>query len=115
MATNQKSSGNSKQSGGVQGGTPEQHAEAGRQSHKNDGNSASKQSASSGAGSKQSASKGSDTSGSKQSASHASDSAGNKQSGSKGSGSASGGGTQGGTPEQHAAAGRQSHKNDDKK
>ena len=37
---------------------------------------------------------------------------GNKQSGSQGSGSRSGGGTRGGTPEQHAEAGRQSHKND---
>jgi len=39
---------------------------------------------------------------------------GNRQSGSSGSGS-SGGGTRGGTPEQHAEAGRQSHKNDDKR
>ena len=98
MATNQKSSGNNKQSGGVQGGTPEQHAEAGRQSHKNDGKSGSKQSASQGSGSKQSSEKGS----------------GSKQSGSQGSGG-SGSGTRGGTPEQHAAAGRQSHKNDAKK
>jgi hypothetical protein len=39
---------------------------------------------------------------------------GNKQSGSQGSGSraGSGSGTRGGTPEQHAEAGRQSHKND---
>lgn len=37
---------------------------------------------------------------------------GSKQSGNKGSAS---GGTQGGTPEQHAEAGRQSHKNDGKK
>ena len=37
---------------------------------------------------------------------------GSKQSGNKGSAS---GGTQGGTPEQHAEAGRQSHKIDGKK
>jgi general stress protein YciG len=36
---------------------------------------------------------------------------GSRQSGSGGSG----GGTRGGTPEQHAEAGRQSHKNDDKR
>ncbi|GGX88971.1 hypothetical protein GJV26_25235 [Massilia dura] len=41
-----------------------------------------------------------------------SSSSGSKQSGNKGSAS---GGTQGGTPEQHAEAGRQSHKNDTKK
>jgi len=48
---------------------------------------------------------------------------GNRQSGSGGSGggsgggnnAGSGGGTRGGTPEQHAQAGRQSHKNDDKR
>jgi hypothetical protein len=44
---------------------------------------------------------------------------GNNQSSSGGSGSGSGssggGGTRGGTPEQHAKAGSQSHKNDDKK
>ena len=46
---------------------------------------------------------------------------GNRQSGSSDSGSrqstggSSGGGTRGGTPEQHAEAGRQSHKNDDKR
>jgi general stress protein YciG len=49
---------------------------------------------------------------------------GNRQSGSQGSGgggggggnnAGSGGGTRGGTPEQHAQAGRQSHKNDDKR
>jgi len=51
---------------------------------------------------------------------------GNRQSGSEGSGgggggggnnagSGGGGGTRGGTPEQHAQAGRQSHKNDDKR
>jgi len=45
---------------------------------------------------------------------------GNRQSGSSESGSrqsgsgGSGGGTRGGTPEQHAEAGRQSHKNDNK-
>ena len=46
---------------------------------------------------------------------------GNRQSGSESGGSrqsgsgGSGGGTRGGTPEQHAEAGRQSHKNDDKR
>jgi general stress protein YciG len=46
---------------------------------------------------------------------------GNRQSGSSDSGSrqsgsgGSSGGTRGGTPEQHAEAGRQSHKNDDKR
>ncbi|TWI67525.1 hypothetical protein IP91_01638 [Pseudoduganella lurida] len=58
MASNRKSSGSkqgsssagSKQSGnqgsasGVQGGTPEQHAEAGRQSHKNDAKKSSSRS-----------------------------------------------------------------------
>ena len=41
---------------------------------------------------------------------------GSSESGSRQSGSGgSGGGTRGGTPEQHAEAGRQSHKNDDKR
>jgi len=76
---------------GNQGGSHQQHVEAGRQSHKND-------------------------------ASRQSDSLSNQQSGSgsggsaqSGSGSRSGTGVQGGTPEQHAAAGRQSHKNDKKR
>lgn len=62
----------------------EEARKAGRMSHKNDGNSqsASGQGASGGSGG-----------------------------GSKG-GSGSSGGTRGGTPEQHAEAGRQSHKND---
>ena len=38
---------------------------------------------------------------------------GNSQSGSGGSSGSGGGGTRGGTPEQHAKAGSQSHKNDD--
>ena len=38
---------------------------------------------------------------------------GNNQSGNSGSGGSGGGGTRGGTPEQHAKAGSQSHKNDD--
>jgi general stress protein YciG len=37
------------------------------------------------------------------------------RSGNKGSRQSSSGGTRGGTPEQHAEAGRQSHKNDDKR
>jgi hypothetical protein len=91
MSANQK--GGSKQSvrqDGVQGGTPEQHAEAGRQSHKND---ASRQSGGAGSG-------GPATGG-----------ASGGRSGSSGSAS----GTRGGTPEQHTEAGRQSHKNDGKK
>lgn len=108
MASNQKK--------GKQGGTPEQHAEAGRQSHKNDAN---KQSGS-GSGSRSGSSAGS---GSRSGAQEENlemgrqgKSEGNKQSGS-GSGSRSGSstGVRGGTPEQHAAAGRQSHKNDAKK
>jgi hypothetical protein len=94
---------------GKQGGTPEQHAEAGRQSHKND---ASKQSGAAGSSSRSS---GGGTRGGtpEQHAeagrqSHKND--GNKQSGSAGSSSRSSG-TRGGTPEQHAEAGRQSHKN----
>jgi len=96
MASNQKKS---SPRPGNQGGTHEQHVQAGRQSHKND-------------------------------ASHQSDSLSNQQSGnasigsqqsgsrsgqSAQSGSRSGAGVQGGTPEQHAAAGRQSHKNDKKR
>ena len=65
--------------------TSEEARKAGSMSHKNDGN---RQSGSSDTGS--------------------------RQSGSGGSGG-SGGGTRGGTPEQHAEAGRQSHKNDDKR
>ena len=74
----------------TQGGTHEQHVEAGRQSHKNSdagnqssaaGNSSARQSVSGQSGS------------------------GNSQSASKGTS------TQGGTHEQHVEAGRQSHKN----
>lgn len=93
MNSNEKSG--NKQTGmpaGVQGGTPEQHAEAGRQSHKND---ASRQSGNAG-----SASGGSDAGGA---------------TGGRSVSSGSGSGTRGGTPEQHAEAGRQSHKNDGKK
>jgi hypothetical protein len=85
MNSNQKSG--NKQSG-IQGGTPEQHAEAGRQSHKNDANRQSASSGGSGAGG---------------------------ASGGRSASSGSGSGTRGGTPEQHAEAGRQSHKNDGKK
>lgn len=82
---------------GNQGGSHQQHVEAGRQSHKND------------------ASRQSDSLSNQQSGSG---SGGSAQSGSgsrSGSGSGSGAGVQGGTPEQHAAAGRQSHKNDKKR
>lgn len=89
MNSNQKSG--NKQSG-VQGGTPEQHAEAGRQSHKNDANRQS--------GTAGNASGGSNAGGA---------------SGGRSASSGSGSGTRGGTPEQHAEAGRQSHKNDGKK
>ena len=66
--------------------TSEEARKAGSMSHKNDGNRQS----------------GSESDG------------GSRQSGSGGSGG-SGAGTRGGTPEQHAEAGRQSHKNDDKR
>ncbi|MES2934482.1 MAG: hypothetical protein V4805_13460 [Pseudomonadota bacterium] len=85
--------------GSSRGGTHEQHVEAGRQSHKNDP-----------AGSKQSGGKGS-----KNMPEDSDDQdVGGRQSGSGASRSGSSGGTRGGTPEQHAEAGRQSHKNDDK-
>ncbi|SFF91212.1 Stress-induced acidophilic repeat motif-containing protein [Duganella sp. CF458] len=67
--------------------TSEEARKAGSMSHKNDGNRQS----------------GSDSGG------------GSRQSGSGGNSGGSGGGTRGGTPEQHAEAGRQSHKNDDKR
>ena len=86
---------------GTRGGTPEQHAEAGRQSHKNDGKSSGQQGGNASSGSTGGSSGGSGSS-----------SGGSASSG--GSGSSSGS-TRGGTPEQHAEAGRQSHKNDDKK
>jgi len=66
--------------------TSEEARKAGSMSHKNDGNRQS----------------GSESDG------------GSRQSGSGGSGG-SGAGTRGGTPEQHAEAGPQSHKNDDKR
>lgn len=69
--------------------TSEEARAAGAQSHKNDGNRQSDDSEG-GSGGK---------------------SSGGSASGS-GSGSGASGGTRGGTPEQHAAAGRQSHKND---
>ena len=64
----------------------EEARKAGSMSHKNDGNRQS-----------------------------GSDSGSSRQSGGGGSSGGSGGGTRGGTPEQHAEAGRQSHKNDDKR
>jgi hypothetical protein len=134
MTTNQNNG--NKSTTGTQGGTHEQHVAAGSQSHKNDatgsGNKQSgavskqsgadhgtsrqgKQDDDSGAGNKQSgahATKQSDSkqSDSKQSSAKQSD---NKQSDSKQSDSKQSTGTQGGTHEQHVAAGRQSHKNDD--
>jgi len=74
---------------GNQGGSHQQHVEAGRQSHKNDA--------------------------SRQSDSLSNQQSGSGSGGSAQSGSRSGAGVQGGTPEQHAAAGRQSHKNDKKR
>lgn len=77
----------------------EEARRAGSMSHKNDGN---RQSGSSGSGGGSGGSGGS---------------GGNKQSGggSGGGSGGSGGGTRGGSSEQHAEAGRQSHKNDDKR
>jgi hypothetical protein len=102
--------GNRQSGKGVQGGTPEQHAEAGRQSHKNDGNAqqgSNQQSGNSTRGGtpEQHAEAGRQ--------SHKND--GNAQSQNAGNNQQSGNSTRGGTPEQHAAAGRQSHKNDDKR
>jgi hypothetical protein len=91
---------------GNQGGTHEQHVEAGRQSHKND---ASRQS---GSGSNQqsgAASRGSQQSTRQPTPAQQPDT---RLSESKQADLQSGAGVQGGTPEQHAAAGRQSHKND---
>jgi len=65
--------------------TSEEARKAGSMSHKNDGNRQSGSQGSSGGG------------------------------GGGGNNAGSGGGTRGGTPEQHAQAGRQSHKNDDKR
>ena len=95
MNSNQKS-GNKQP--GTQGGTPEQHAEAGRQSHKNDAN---RQSGDLGSAAGTRADPGGSGMG--------------EASGGRSVSSGSGSGTRGGTPEQHAEAGRQSHKNDGKK
>jgi len=75
--------------------TPEEARKAGSMSHKNDGN---QQSASSTGGSQ-------NTGGGNQASSGGSQGTGSGNQGSSG-------GTRGGTPEQHAQAGRQSHKND---
>ncbi|WP_332877036.1 hypothetical protein [Massilia sp. S19_KUP03_FR1] len=99
MNSNQKSP--NKQSGNqgsVQGGTPEQHAEAGRQSHKNDAN---RQSGGTGSAAGTNAAGGGSNAGG--------------ASGGRSASSGSASGKRGGTPEQHAEAGRQSHKNDSKK
>lgn len=84
-------SGSSTTQAGTSGGTHEQHVETGRQSHKNDAG----KSAMAGGQSVVSAGSSSRSGGSEQSAS-----------------TPGAIGTRGGTPEQHAAAGRQSHKND---
>lgn len=73
--------------------TSEEARKAGSMSHKNDGN---RQSSSGSSGSRQSGNQG-------------------NQGGQGGNQGSSGGSTRGGTPEQHAEAGRQSHKNDDKR
>jgi len=69
--------------------TSEEARKAGSMSHKNDGNRQSGSQGSGGGGGGNAASSGGNTGGSS--------------------------GTRGGTPEQHAQAGRQSHKNDDKR
>ncbi|MFL6659138.1 MAG: KGG domain-containing protein, partial [Massilia sp.] len=87
--------------------TSEEAREAGHLSHKNDGNQQS--------GGDQGGSSASSSGG--RGGSSGSSSGGSQQSGSGGSKGGSGGssgGTRGGTPEQHAEAGRQSHKNDQK-
>lgn len=101
---------------GNQGGTHEQHVQAGRQSHKNDASRQSdslsnQQSGNQASGSQQSGnqSNSSQQSGRPSNQSQQSDRQSNQ---SQQSGARSGAGVQGGTPEQHAAAGRQSHKND---
>lgn len=76
--------------------TSEEARRAGSMSHKNDGNRQSGNQGSQGsAGGGNQASQGNQ--------------------GGQGTQGGQGGGTRGGTPEQHAAAGRQSHKNDDKR
>ncbi|MBV7537722.1 KGG domain-containing protein [Duganella sp. sic0402] len=77
--------------------TSEEARQAGSMSHKNDGNQQSG-----------SASGGSRSGGDQQGGSQEGGSGG----GSRSSGGGSSGGTRGGTPEQHAEAGRQSHKKD---
>ena len=90
MASNQ----NKSPRPGNQGGSHEQHVNAGRQSHKND------------------ASRQSNSLSNQQSGQASNQQSGRQSNQSQQSGSRSGAGVQGGTPEQHAAAGRQSHKND---
>ena len=102
MASNQNKSA---PRSGNQGGTHEQHVQAGHQSHKNDA-------------SRQSDAQSNQQSGSRSGQSQQSGSgsgSGSRSGQSQQSGSRSGAGVQGGTPEQHAAAGRQSHKNDTKR
>jgi len=91
---------------GNQGGTHEQHVEAGRQSHKND---AARQSDALSNRQSSSASGASQQSGRQATPAQQPDT---RLNASQQSGSRAGAGVQGGTPEQHAAAGRQSHKND---
>jgi hypothetical protein len=105
MASNQRKSAARP---GNQGGTHEQHVQAGRQSHKNDASQQSDAPSNQQSGSR---------SGQSEQSGSSSRSGQSQQSGSRSesnlqSGSRSGAGVQGGTPEQHAAAGRQSHKND---
>ena len=84
------------QSGNTRGGSSEQHAKAGRESHKNDAATGGGKGETRGRTPEQHAKAGRE--------SHKNDGG---QSGSNG-----GGGTRGGSPEQHAKAGRESHKND---
>jgi hypothetical protein len=83
------------QSGNTRGGSSEQHAEAGRQSHKNDEKAGGNGGGTRGGSPEQHAEAGRQS---------------HKNDGEKGGGN--GGGTRGGSPEQHAKAGRESHKND---
>lgn len=95
MAENTKNS-----SGSQRGGTSEQHAEAGRQSHKNDAKNTTSKSSSGGSGNRSSSSSSRSSSGG---------SASSNRNAPTGSGQGWHGDSKG-----HAEAGRQSHKNDDK-
>ncbi|WP_312519907.1 hypothetical protein [Massilia sp.] len=97
---------------GNQGGTHEQHVQAGRQSHKNDASRQSDSLSNQQSGSRSGQSQQSGSQSESNLRSGQSQQSGSRSGQSQQSGSRSGAGVQGGTPEQHAAAGRQSHKND---